>query len=271
MNGHTELAAEIAAETAIEKKKVAQAFSRAATSYAGEALLQKNVAQTLLDCLPTYKAKYVLDLGCGTGTQLPELQHRYPDANIIGADLSRDMLCQAQKTQCGPAQLIVADIDRLPIAAGSCDLVYSSLAVQWCSNFRHALSEMRRVTKKGGYIALSTMASGSLSELSQAWRLTDSYPHANPYPDAADYYTAFEQSGLDIIRFAHVNETRYFATFKELLMNLKRTGVNHVTGKRRTGLLTPAQLKTIGNAYEAFRTPQGLPLRFQVIYCLARV
>ena len=34
----------------------------------------------------------ILDLGCGTGKHLKELRNRYPDAEIIGLDVSIDML-----------------------------------------------------------------------------------------------------------------------------------------------------------------------------------
>ncbi len=254
-----------------EKLKIADTFSRAAPSYAGEALLQKDVARTLMDWLPLCDAQRVIDLGCGSGVQLPDLQQRYESATIIGIDLSTDMLRQAQISSHTAQPLIAADIDCLPLPSRSCDIVFSSLAVQWCNNFQHALSEMRRVTRKGGYIALSTMANGSLEELRHAWRSIDHYAHANQYPDAADHYLALARADVDIVRFAHVAETCYFASFKELLMNLKRTGVNYVTGKRRIGLLTAAQLKAVGAAYEPFRTAQGLPLRFQVIYSLIRV
>ncbi|MEE9264757.1 MAG: class I SAM-dependent methyltransferase [Vicinamibacteria bacterium] len=40
----------------------------------------------------------VLEVGCGTGRNLPRLTELYPEANLTGVDLSPDMLAKAERT-----------------------------------------------------------------------------------------------------------------------------------------------------------------------------
>jgi S-adenosylmethionine-diacylgycerolhomoserine-N-methlytransferase len=48
-----------------------------------------------MPALPTNP--HILEVGCGTGKNLISLKQRYPDAQITGVDLSRDMLGKARK------------------------------------------------------------------------------------------------------------------------------------------------------------------------------
>jgi SAM-dependent methyltransferase len=67
----------------------------------------------------------VLDLGTGTGGGARLVARRFPDAEVIGADLSQQMVAEA-RTLTPPETRIryeVADASRLPYETGSFDLV----------------------------------------------------------------------------------------------------------------------------------------------------
>lgn len=50
----------------------------------------------LLELIPEdFRPERILDLGCGTGKHLIKLAERFPDANIIGVDASKEMLNKA--------------------------------------------------------------------------------------------------------------------------------------------------------------------------------
>ena len=49
------------------------------------------------------------------------------------------------------------------------DFCFSNLAVQWCDSLAAALAGLVRVTRPGGVVAFSTLLSGSLDELNQAF------------------------------------------------------------------------------------------------------
>ena len=54
--------------------------------------------ERLLGLLPDLPPEpRILEIGCGTGKMLRQLQYLYPDAHICGVDLSTDMLSKAKK------------------------------------------------------------------------------------------------------------------------------------------------------------------------------
>jgi cyclopropane fatty-acyl-phospholipid synthase-like methyltransferase len=65
-----------------------------------------------LDRLPTSPAR-ILDIGTGTGAAALELADRYPDAEIVGIDVSAEMVAQAGARAAdlsGRVRFLVADI-----------------------------------------------------------------------------------------------------------------------------------------------------------------
>lgn len=54
--------------------------------------------QRILSDLPDLKPRpRILEVGCGTGKNIPFLEYLYPDATIVGMDISGDMLEKAKK------------------------------------------------------------------------------------------------------------------------------------------------------------------------------
>ena len=70
---------------------------------------------------PLRAGEVVLDPGCGTGWQAAGLRRAGPEVTVVGVDLSAGMLDKAREA--GAAPLVQADATRLPLAAGSVDLV----------------------------------------------------------------------------------------------------------------------------------------------------
>jgi ubiquinone/menaquinone biosynthesis C-methylase UbiE len=103
-----------------------------------------------LDELPP--PREVLDLGTGTGVAAYTLAHRYPDADVVGVDLSPAMIAEAQAKL--PPELTarvrfeVGDASALPFADGAFDLVT-------LSNMIPFFDELVRVTAPDGAIVFS--------------------------------------------------------------------------------------------------------------------
>jgi len=94
----------------------------------------------------------ILDLGTGTGVAARDLAERYPQAEIVGVDLSPRMIAEAEKLL--PDELgsrvafQVADAARLPFADASFDLVV-------LANMIPFWGELARVTAPGGHVVFS--------------------------------------------------------------------------------------------------------------------
>jgi len=92
----------------------------------------------------------ILDMGCGTGALLPDLQSLSP-ADIFGSDILEEHLLVAQQT-CPECNLNSADVHHLPYPDNIYDMVLSHYFLMWVGNPAKALEEMIRITKPGGYI-----------------------------------------------------------------------------------------------------------------------
>ena len=105
----------------------------------------------------------VLDLCCGTGDLAIALALRYK-SRMIAADFAHPMLLRAREksaslhsktvTQLRPIKFIEADALKLPFADGSFDAVTTAFGFRNLANYEAGLTEMRRVLKSGGTLAI---------------------------------------------------------------------------------------------------------------------
>jgi len=97
-----------------------------------------------------------LDLGCGTGRALAALREAAgPDAMIIGADVTTEMLETARRLgRAEAAHLILADARRLPLRDACVDVVFAAGLVNHLPDAAAGLAEIARVTAPGGLLIL---------------------------------------------------------------------------------------------------------------------
>lgn len=96
-------------------------------------------------------AREVLEVGCGTGRWVVELQPLV--RRIAGLDFSFGMLQQA-RTQDAGLLLMNGDANHLPFADSSFDLILSVNALQHYTDQRAFISEARRLLRAGGALAI---------------------------------------------------------------------------------------------------------------------
>ena len=169
---------------AIDKKAIAHSFGDAAPRYDSVAHFQRFVGEELLSRLPENKFVSILDLGTGTGYFLKSLQDLSKESEVVAADLSEGMLHFVQETYISgedklDVSLVACDAENLPFIPQSFDLVFSSLAVQWCYDLPKLFVEVSRILKPKGVFAYSTLLEGSLRELKQSWQKVDQAQHVN--------------------------------------------------------------------------------------------
>ena len=253
-----------------DKRQVAASFSRAAASYDSVAALQRTVADTLLAQLPAdLRPQRWLDLGCGTGYCTRALAQRYGAGQGLAVDLAEGMLRHA-RPQGGAAHFIAGDAERLPLRDASCDLLFSSLALQWCADFSAVLSEAARVLRPDGVLAFSSLCVGTLQELRDSWQAVDGFVHVNRFRRFEDYQRLCAGSGLTCVSLQTTPETLYYPDVRSLTHELKALGAHNLNPGRPGGLTGRARMLALLNAYEQFRQPQGLPATYQVVYGVLR-
>lgn len=90
----------------------------------------------------------ILDVGCGTGRNLPHLP-----AGTVGIDPARDPLLRARRRAPG-ARLVQARAEALPFRDGAFDTVVSGLVFCSVDDPARGLAEVRRVLAPGGTLRM---------------------------------------------------------------------------------------------------------------------
>jgi len=253
-----------------DKRQVAASFSRAADSYDSVAALQRHVGQQLLSQLPaTLSPARWLDLGCGTGYFSRALGERFPVSQGVALDIAEGMLRHAMPLG-GAKQFIAGDAERLPLRDASCDLLFSSLALQWCADFSAVLSEAERVLRPSGVLAFSSLCVGTLQELRDSWQAVDGFVHVNRFRRFEDYQRLCGQSGMQLLSLQRQAEVLHYPDLRSLTHELKALGAHNLNPGRPGGLTGRERMRALLAAYEQFRQPLGLPATYQVVYGLLR-
>jgi len=259
---------------ALESARVRRSFDRAAATYDGAAVLHAQVREDLLQRLQlvTLVPRVVLDAGAGTGHGSRALKRRYPKAQIVALDSSRQMLKVAgrQQSWLRPFERVCADAGRLPLGDASIDLIVSNLMLQWCDPDA-VFAEFRRVLTPSGLLAFSAFGPDTLRELRSAWRQVDTHSHVHQFIDMHDLGDALVRNGfaapvLDVERF-----TLQYLDVRKVAADLKATGAHNSTAGRVRGLTSPRKFAAMQAAYEQFRQDGRLPATYEVVFAHAWV
>ena len=259
-------------EYRIDKARVRNAFSRAANSYDAAAVLQKRVREEMLDRLGLIKItpKAVLDAGCGTGAGSFALQKKFKFAQVTSLDIAFKMLQKTAELKpflqkiLHKQQLVCADIESLPIASNSMNLLWSNLALQWCNDLDAAFNEAARVLQADGLFIFSTFGPDTLKELRAATH--NGHTHVSRFIDMHDIGDALTRAGFSAPVLDVEHYTLTYDNVKGVMQDLKSIGARNATAGRSRGLAGKGFLQNLTQNYEQFRSDGKLPATFEVIY-----
>jgi len=257
-------------EKQFEQSRVRRSFDRAADTYSKAAVLQHEISERLLEALDVVRldARQVLDAGCGTGEAFSKLQQRFNKAQVVAMDLSENMLSHVRsrgglfkRPDC-----VCAELESLPFADASFDLVFSSLAIQWCNSHADVFSEVHRILRPGGLFVFTSFGPDTLKELRKAWAEIDEDAHVNQFIDMHDL-------GDELLRCSFAEPVMHaenlvvqYQQLRHLLQDLRDIGANVTEHGHRTGLMTPALVQRLEQNYEQFRDDDVLPASYEVLY-----
>ena len=107
--------------------------------------------EAALDRLPA-PSRRALDLGTGTGVVARLVAARFPEAEVVGADISPQMIDEARRlTESSRVRYEVADAQKLPFADGSFDLVT-------LGNMIPFFDELARLVEPAGHVIVAYSA-----------------------------------------------------------------------------------------------------------------
>jgi malonyl-CoA O-methyltransferase len=234
----------------------------------------------------------VIDAGCGAGADLPALQKHYPDARVIGLDGAHAMLQAARDRQNAAlssmnrllgqwlpsrmmrgrgleADLLCGDFAQLPLAATSCDLVWSNLALHWHPQPDRVFAEWRRVLRTDGLLMFSCFGPDTFKELRTAFGQAPVPAGATrvlPFVDMHDFGDMLVGAGFSTPVMDMETITVTYESVDRLLADVRAWGGNPLATRPR-GMLARRNWLHFERTLDAIRNGEGrIPLTFEVIY-----
>jgi trans-aconitate 2-methyltransferase len=95
--------------------------------------------------------KKIVDLGCGSGLSTLALREAFPKAQIVGVDLSQNMLAAAAKRL---PDVTFREGDAATFDARGFDLVFANAVFQWVPDHLAVLGRLAAALPRGGCIAV---------------------------------------------------------------------------------------------------------------------
>jgi len=254
-----------------DKKITRQHFEKAAESYDAAAVLQREIAKRMGERLDYIKLQpdAVLDAGCGTGFISKDLLKRYPKSKIIALDLALNMVrkTKEQGSWLRKPKLVCADAELLPLKNESVDLIISNLMIQWSNDLNKMFTGFHATIKPNGLLLFSTFGPDTLKEMRDSWSSIDEAPHTSSFVDMHEIGDALLKAGfvnpvtdMELI-------TMTYSNVRQLMKDIKEIGASNTHSERSKGLMGKEKLKAFEQAYEKFKTDDGLyPATWEVIY-----
>ncbi len=174
----------------------------------GSRVMVAPFARKIVGCLaPLERGAMIVDLGTGPGLLSIQLHKLWPQAKIIGVDLSGEMLeiakKNADKAGMSNYETRLGRAEEIPIESNSVDLVVTQSSLHEWENPRQGFSEISRVLKPGGSLILK--------DYNRAWLST------------------WKRKLLGV--FHHLEMFKF--TFEEVADLLKEAGFDEIKGKGR--------------------------------------
>ena len=246
-----------------QRYKIARSFGSASKSYDVSSRLQRYAGKHLMPWLPNRTDLKVLDLGAGTGFFTELIAATYQD--VIGLDISTNMLKFAQQSRSEQINWLQADAFHLPLQDNSIDFIFSNLMIQWCEPLSQVINEVLRVLKPGGLFVFSTLADGTLFELKSSWAQVDNDKHVIDFHSEQELTSLFNTEHGKLIEHHCQDIILEYENVLHLLHELKGLGANQVPKKQNKGLAGKDKWQKLFVSYQDFQEPSGIfPATYKV-------
>ena len=222
---------------AIDAAAARRRFSRAAESYSGAARLETEVGARLLERLDYMKVapRRILDAGSGPAREARSLVARYRGAQIVALDFALPLLPRRgllQRLLGGGVIAVCGDLARLPLAAGSVELVWCNLALHWANDPLAVFREFERVLSPEGLLLFSTLGPDTLKEL----RAAAGAARVHAFIDMHDLGDMLVAAGLSAPVMDMELISIDYGAGEQLLDDLRASGQTNARADRRRGL-----------------------------------
>lgn len=225
----------------INKKIVANNFSKSAKTYDKHAKVQKHMANNLLSYLPNENINSILEIGSGTGYFTNLLLKKYPNSKIDICDISSHMLEESKKKFSNKInKYILGDIETIKFNS-KYDLIVSNATFQWFNHLEDTVLYLKTLINKNSKIIFSTFGEKTYWELTESFRRIHSqYEYSQNFKSKL-YFENLEYK---------VEEEFYLEEYESLIKFLKNIkGVGATSAKTGKKIITKGLLEQVEKEY----------------------
>jgi len=196
----------------------------------------------------------VLDAGSGPPQRV--LAKRYRSSQVVALDFSLGMLRSARSWRSFLSRdlLVCGDMERLPVATGAVDLVWSNMALHWVADPAAALREFERVLAPQGLLMFSTLGPDTLRELRRT-----APGRVHEFLDMHDLGDLLVSAGFSAPVMDMEMLTLAYPSGDGLLKDLRESGQTNARRDRRRGLSGKGLAAALRGAVAASAT-------FEIVY-----
>ena len=190
------------------------------TYYKEHSKVQESINLEILNALSFQGNERILDIGCGPGSLTEKIAQRVPDGEVIGIDISPNMIRQASRDyrQIPNLRFFKKSGDSFCFS-GKFDLVLSFFALHWVKHHDKVLRCVQSSLKKQGRLIFLMVAEKNplISEVlaRQPWRTLLGKRETISHFNQVTYLALLKQFGFDqellevkpfTRRFAHIED-----------------------------------------------------------------
>jgi SAM-dependent methyltransferase len=177
----------------------------------------ERVAEKFVDWLSPKSGLQWLDVGCGSGVLSGVIVNRYNPVTVIAIDQSEGFVRTVQQRFGSKVSCKVGNAMSLPLDDATTNIAVSGLVLNFIPEPEKALSEMQRVTRKGGTVAVYIWDyAGKMEFLNYFW---DVAVELNPGASSLHEGSRFPDSNAEqlIETFSRVGFSKIEATPIEIV------------------------------------------------------
>jgi malonyl-CoA O-methyltransferase len=162
-----------------------------------------------------------------------------------------------------PLRPVCGDLDRLPLADASVDMVFANLSTYWSTSPDSLYAEIRRVLKAGGMLLFSTLGPGTFSQLRAAWAAADDGVEVPWFPDILEVGDALARAGFSEPAMDTETITLEYRGVDALMTELESTGTSLLV---RGWEKWRGQVDSLAGSWAPAGADGRLPLTYEIIY-----
>lgn len=242
------------------KQEIRKCFNKGRKFYNKYNIVQQFSVTELINMLDRTLIKkpgFVLDLGCGNGAVLEEIKKAFSNNTYIGLDIADCSLDEIKST----IIKICADIEQLPIASNSIDVIFSNMSFQWLTDYNTSFNSIYRTLTKEGLLVFSMPIEGSFSKLKNVSSLCFNQFHSDVF-----IKSLLQNADFNIIKSEMKTYTIFFRDTIESLKSITKLGAGAILNENISKISLRQSIREIDRSFEG----QTIPLDYKLLFIVAQ-